>query len=109
MRMLQKGANYRKQEQRIKKFNKTGGTRSGQIAQFAKISRQLVMSGGEDKSNLTCGGSTTAAGAVSLKAAVATLDTCDKNISAACNSSSYELPSDMAKVGYAAVICNDNY
>jgi len=76
VKLRTKGTNYKKQHDRISKFEKTGKNKLSKKAQFSSVAEKLVDIGGGNKDELKCGGSS-GAGAESLKEAITELESCD--------------------------------
>merc|ERR1719412_132905 len=93
-----KVANYLRQKARIEARNKTAGNKSGKKGLFGPALRRLADAGGGNKSNLSCAGSTTSAGAIQMKNISDFLKGCSKRIHAACNPSTLPVPSNLTKV-----------
>ena len=99
MKLRTKGTNYKKQHDRISKFEKTGKNKLSKKAQFSSVAEKLVDIGGGNKDELKCGSEgTSGAGAESLKEAITELESCDEELKTKCNTSSYSIPPDTAEV-----------
>jgi len=84
--------NFFKQETRIKRANKTGGSKSGKKGLFAPTLRRIVKAGGGNKSDLQCNGVSNSTGANQLTNLTQTLLKCEKTINASCNPSNFPQP-----------------
>ena len=99
MKLRTKGTNYKKQHDRISKFEKTGKNKLSKKAQFSSVAEKLVDIGGGNKDELKCGSEgSSGAGAESLKEAITELDSCEEELKTKCNTSSYSIPPDTAEV-----------
>ena len=100
IKLRTKGTNYKKQADRITKFEKTGKNKLSKKAQFSSVAEKLVEVGGGNKEELKCGseGSSDGAGAKSLKEAITQLEACDAELTSKCNTSSYSIPPNTTEV-----------
>ena len=89
--------NFHKQNMRMKRQNTTGGNKFGKKDAFLSTAKKLLFTGGNNKLNLSCDGSTTNKGAVQLKNLTDTLSSCATDITTVCKTSSWPQP-DMTKV-----------
>lgn len=96
--MKDKVSNYMRQKKRIEKQNSTSGNKSGKKGLFGPALQRLADAGGGNKSNLSCQGSITSAGALQLANISSFLSKCSKNIHAACDPSTLPLPKNITKV-----------
>ena len=85
-------SNFEKQKIRMKRHNGTGGTKTGKKKDFETAYKKLVLTGGDNKVNLSCDGSTTSKGAVQLKNISTVLSSCNSDITKACNTSAWPQP-----------------
>merc|ERR1711936_12586 len=93
IKLRTKGTNYKKQHDRIIKFEKTGKNKLTKKAQFTSVAEKLIEVGGGNKDELKCGSEgTSGAGAKSLKDAITELEACDGELTTKCNTSSYSIP-----------------
>ena len=99
IKLRTKGTNYKKQDDRIAKFKKTGKNKLSKKAQFSSVAEKLVDVGGGNKEELKCGSEgSSGAGAKSLKEAITQLEACDAELKTKCNTSSYSIPPNSAEV-----------
>merc|ERR1719228_3286373 len=71
IKLRTKGTNYKKQDDRIAKFKKTGKNKLSKKAEFSSVAEKLVDVGGGNKEKLKCGSEgSSGAGAKSLKEAI---------------------------------------
>merc|ERR1712212_393621 len=99
IKLRTKGTNYKKQDDRIAKFKKTGKNKLSKKAQFSSVAEKLVDVGGGNKEELKCGSEgSSGAGAKSLKEAITRLEACDAELKTKCNTSSYSIPPNSAEV-----------
>jgi len=73
----------------LEKQNSLTNKKAGKKGEFKEPAARLIQSGGGDRSNLSCGGSTTSVGAKSLKTVTDTLDACEVSIKNACKPPSF--------------------
>merc|ERR1712013_152771 len=93
IKLRTKGTNYKRQHDRIIKFEKTGKNKLTKKAQFTSVAEKLIEVGGGNKDELKCGSEgTSGAGAKSLKDAITELEACDGELATKCNTSSYSIP-----------------
>ena len=93
IKLRTKGTNYKKQADRITKFEKTGKNKLSKKAQFTSVAEKLVELGGGNKDELKCGSEgSSGAGAKSLKEAITELEGCDAELKTKCDTSSYSIP-----------------
>merc|ERR1711892_643114 len=85
-------ANFEKQQNRMTKQNKTGGSKSGKKGLFAPIVQRLIEAGGGNRSNLSCNGNYTNAGANQLTNLTKVLHGCEIKINASCNPANFPKP-----------------
>jgi len=76
--------NFLTRHTRQLKQNALSTKKQGKKGEFAEPAARLIQAGGGNKSNLTCGGSTTSAGAKQLLNLTTLLESCSANIHAAC-------------------------
>jgi len=81
--------NFLQQFTRLEKQNSLTNKKAGKKGEFKEPAARLIQSGGGDRSNLSCGGSTTSVGAKSLKTVTDTLDACEVSIKNACKPPSF--------------------
>merc|ERR1719350_1600402 len=92
LKMLKdKVANFEKQDARITKQNKTGGSKSGKKGIFGPVIRRINENGGGNSSNLTCNGKKNS-GAAQLTNLTETLLKCEDEIKNNCDPSNLPLP-----------------
>ena len=92
LKMLKdKVANFEKQDARITKQNKTGGSKSGKKGLFGPVIRRINENGGGNSSNLTCNGKKND-GAAQLTNLTETLLKCEDEIKNNCDPSNLPLP-----------------
>ena len=84
-------ANFDKQDARITKQNKTGGSKSGKKGLFGPVIRRINENGGGNSSNLTCNGEKNS-GAAQLTNLTETLLKCEDEIKNNCDPSNLPLP-----------------
>jgi len=84
--------NFKRQKSRMTSMNTTGGNKSGKKGTFAPIAFKLVDIGGGNKSNMSCGGSFTGAGAKQLANLTKTLFDCEVEVNSSCNPSNFPQP-----------------
>merc|ERR1719376_756186 len=93
IKLRTKGTNYKKQHDRITKFEKTGKNKLSKKAQFSSVAEKLIDVGGGNKDELKCGSEgTSGAGAKSLKEAITELEACDAELKTKCDTSTYSIP-----------------
>merc|ERR1711936_1105840 len=76
--------NFLTRHTRQLKQNALSTKKQGKKGEFAEPAARLIQAGGGNKSNLTCGGSTTSAGAKQLLNLTTLLESCSADIHAAC-------------------------
>merc|ERR1712088_850024 len=76
--------NFLTRHTRQLKQNALSTKKQGKKGEFAEPAARLIQAGGGNKSNLTCGGSTTSAGAIQLLNLTTLLDGCSAAIKDAC-------------------------
>merc|ERR1711990_1438623 len=76
--------NFLARQTRQLKQNALTTKKQGKKGEFAEPAARLIQAGGGNKSNLTCGGSTTSAGAKQLLNLTNLLESCSADIHAAC-------------------------
>merc|ERR1711936_289546 len=76
--------NFLTRHTRQLKQNALSTKKQGKKGEFAEPAARLIQAGGGNKSNLTCGGSTTSAGAIQLLNLTTLLESCSADIHAAC-------------------------
>ena len=93
IKLRTKGTNYKKQHDRITKFEKTGKNKLSKKDQFSSVAEKLVDVGGGNKDELKCGSEgSSGAGAKSLKEAITELEECDSELKTKCDTSTYSIP-----------------
>lgn len=76
--------NFRKQEGRATKHAELGGKKSGKKEEFAPTAHRLVEVGGDNSSNLSCGGEFGNEGAKKLANLTTDLFACESTVASAC-------------------------
>jgi len=76
--------NFLRRNTRLEAQNNLTNKKAGKKGEFKEPAARLIQAGGGDRTNLTCSGSTTAAGAKSMLETVNTLDNCGVSIKNAC-------------------------
>ena len=84
--------NFQKQKKRIEKQTSVAIKKFGKKSVFSPIAMKLVLAGGGNKANLTCGGSTDSAGAKQLANLTSTLLECEQNIDDQCSPQNFPKP-----------------
>merc|ERR1711979_155282 len=79
-------------QQRMSKFNTTGGKKSAKKGLFGPIASKVIDVGGGNASDLSCSGNKTNPGATKLKSIISDLQKCEKQIMVACDTSAYPHP-----------------
>ena len=85
-------ANFDKQEKRMDKQNKTGGSKSGKKGLFKPLVDRLIQAGGGNKSKMSCGGKEDTAGAKQLANLTSKFEECESKINESCNPSNFPKP-----------------
>merc|ERR1712106_141896 len=76
--------NFLRRNTRLAKQNKLTNNKAGKKGEFKEPAARLIQSGGGDRTNLSCSGSTTNVGAKKMLNATNTLDACEVSIKKAC-------------------------
>merc|ERR1711892_109945 len=76
--------NFLRRNTRLEAQNNLTNKKAGKKGEFKEPAARLIQSGGGDKTNLTCAGSTTGVGAKSMLNVTNTLDACEVSIKKAC-------------------------
>lgn len=76
--------NFLRRATRLEAQNNLTSKKAGKKGEFKEPAARLIQSGGGDKTNLSCGGSTTSVGAQKMLNVTNTLDTCAVSIKNAC-------------------------
>merc|ERR1712106_865111 len=76
--------NFLRRNTRLAKQNKLTNNKAGKKGEYKEPAARLIQSGGGDRTNLSCSGSTTNVGAKKMLNATNTLDACEVSIKKAC-------------------------
>merc|ERR1711953_1104283 len=82
-------ANFDRQSKRMEKQNGTGESKLGKKGVFQSVVQRLLHVGGDNKSALSCAGSTNNTGALQLKNLTDFLSACQTSVAHACNSTNF--------------------
>ena len=84
--------NFQKQKKRIQKQTSIAIKKFGKKSIFGPIALKLILAGGGNKAQLTCGGSTDSPGAKQLANLTSTLLQCEQEVNAFCSPQNFPTP-----------------
>ena len=86
--------NFQRQKSRSTKHSSIGSKKSGKKGLFAPVAHRLVEIGGDNKTNLSCGGEYGNSGAVQLQNLTKLLFDCELDVNKSCNPANYPQHND---------------